>query len=265
MTRVTAVGSADAFNSAGRGHTAWLLEDGQGALMVDFGATALQGLRRLGRDPLALDAVLFTHLHGDHIGGWPFLLVDAQYRAQRTRALTVCGPPGTRDRLQALWSACYADTSTKPLGFPLEVRELRPGDALELQGRRVEAHAAQHMRPPHVALSYRVGEIAFTGDTGAHDGLRALTQGARLLCCECTDLRRGPVRAGPGFPAGQTRHLSWEELRTLLPALGVGRVLLAHLSEEARAGAAAIEAEARALGLDVHVCDDGSGSSLGGC
>ena len=262
MTRVTAVGSADAFNSAGRGHTAWLLDDERGAIMIDFGATTLQGLRRLGRDPEALDAVLFTHLHGDHIGGWPFLLVDAQYRARRTRPLTVCGPPGTRERLQALWAACYADTASRPLGFAIDVRELRPGDAIALQGRSVTAHLAQHMRAPHVALSFRIDDVAFTGDTGAHDGLQALATGARLLCCECSDLRPGSVRAAPDFPAGTSRHLSWQELRTLLPTLGVARVLLAHLSADVRGSAQEIEAEARALGLDLTVCDDGSSASL---
>ena len=68
--RVTALGSADAFFSAGRGHTCWLIEDDKGAYAVDFGATGLMALKRLRFDPDRLQAVHFTHLHGDHIGGW---------------------------------------------------------------------------------------------------------------------------------------------------------------------------------------------------
>ena len=261
--KVTCVGSADAFNGAGRGHTCWLIEDEQGAAMVDFGATALAGLRRLGRDPAQeLDAVHFTHLHGDHIGGWPFLLVDAQYRARRSRPLVVSGPPGTGDRLRALWAASYADTASRALGFAIDVRELDPGSSATLAGREVRAFRAQHMRPPHVALSLRIDQVAFTGDTGAHDGIFALVEGARLLCAECTDLEPGVLRAAPGYPAGERRHLSWAELRALLPALGVRRVLLAHLSAEVRAAGTSIEREAAALGLDLHVCDDGSTASV---
>jgi ribonuclease BN (tRNA processing enzyme) len=264
MTRVVALGSGDAFSSAGRGNTCWLVEDGAPLCTVDFGPTAMLALQRLGRDPQELRAVHFTHLHGDHIAGWPFLLVDAVYRAHRTGPLAVSGPPGTRDRLQALWAACYADAAAKELPFAIELRELAPGESAEICSRRVEALGAFHQRAPHVALSLRLhgpaGVLAFTGDTGPHPGLSALARGARLLCAECTDLRTpaSPASgASPDYPpeAGR-RHLSWDDLRELLPGLGVRQIALGHLGSEARAAAASIEAEARALGLNVKVCDD---------
>ena len=264
MRQVVALGSADAFFSAARGSTAWLVDDGAPLCAVDLGPTALLALRRLGRDPQDLRAVHFTHLHGDHIAGWPFLLVDAVYRARRDDPLAVTGPPGTRDRLQALWAACYADAAAKELPFPLEVCELEPGRAAEVCGRRVEALRAQHQRPPHVALSRRLhgpaGVLAFTGDTGPHAGLGELARDAALLCAECTDLRP-PEQASSGaaadYPAGAgRRHLSWDDLRAHLPTLGVRRIALGHLGAESRASAARIEAEARALGVEVRVCDD---------
>jgi len=216
MTKVTALGSADAFNSAGRGHTCWLIEDDRGVCAVDFGATALMALKRLGREPNGIDAVHFTHLHGDHIGGWPFLLVDAVYREKRVRPLVASGPPGTRERLQQLWSACYARAADKPLPFELTVHEMQAGETARLAGREVRAFAAQHATPPDVALSLRIGGLAFTGDTGViADGL---LDGARLLCAECTHA------AGT-----DSRHLSWDQLKDVkIP------MLLAHLGEEAR-------------------------------
>ena len=62
MRRVVALGSADAFSSAARGNTCWLVEDGAPLCAVDLGPTALLALRRLGRDPEELRAVHFTHL-----------------------------------------------------------------------------------------------------------------------------------------------------------------------------------------------------------
>ena len=65
--RVTALGSGDAFFSSGRGHTCWLVDDERGTFAVDFGATALLALKRLGRDPAQIGAIHLTHLHGDHV------------------------------------------------------------------------------------------------------------------------------------------------------------------------------------------------------
>ena len=251
--RVVALGSADAFCAAGRGHTCWLLEDARGLALIDFGATGLLALARLGIDPERIDSVHFTHLHGDHIAGWPFLLLDALYLRRRTRPLQVTGPAGTRERLASLFAACYADTAGRGLPFALDICELAPGDAREICGRRVTAFRAQHMRPPHVALSLRIdgpaGALAFTGDTGAHEGLDLLSRGADALFAECTELHAPALAADSG-------HLSWDELRLILPRLGVPRIALAHLGAAVRAAAHSIEIEARALGLSLTVCDD---------
>ena len=48
-------------------------------------------------DPRAIDAVLISHLHGDHFGGLPLLLLDATLRP-RTRPLVIAGPAATRLR-----------------------------------------------------------------------------------------------------------------------------------------------------------------------
>jgi ribonuclease BN (tRNA processing enzyme) len=231
--RVTALGSGDAFCSSGRGHTSWLVDDEQGTFAVDFGATALLALKRLGRNPEEIGAVHFTHLHGDHIAGWPFLLVDAVYRARRRAPLLASGPTGTADRLRALWAACYSTAAEAPLPFTLDVREIEPGDEAELAGRRVRAFRAEHMRPPQVALSLRIGKLAFTGDTGSIP--EGLCDGADLLCAECTNLEES-----------SDQHLGWQSLRQRLPP--VPRILLGHLGSDARTGIAPPPG--------VQVCDD---------
>jgi ribonuclease BN (tRNA processing enzyme) len=250
--RIVALGSADAFSSAGRGNTAWLLEDGSPPCTVDFGPTALAAMKRLGRDPQRIAAVHLTHLHGDHTGGIPMLLVDAVYRAHRKAPLDITGPPGTAERVQALWRDFYADAAASELEFELRIHELRPGETARIAGRELATFPAQHHRGSRIALMLSLGgpagKLAFTGDTGRCDALHDLARGADLLCAECTEFE--PTTAAP------RRHLAWTELRSLLPALGVRRVLLGHVGEEVRGNALAIEAEGRGMGLDLRVCDD---------
>ncbi|MFL5457022.1 MAG: MBL fold metallo-hydrolase [Myxococcales bacterium] len=250
--RIVVLGSADAFSSAGRGNTAFLVEDGAPPCTVDFGPTALLALKRLGRDPAEIAAVHLTHLHGDHVGGIPMLFVDAAFRAHRTAPLEITGPPGTAERVQTLWKAFYADAAKDDFAFELRIRELRPGETVRICDRDVSAFRAQHHRGDRIALMLSLrgpaGTLAFTGDTGPCDALRDLARGASLLCAECTDLE---VQG-----TATRRHLAWAELRDLLPALGVRRVILGHIGEAVRARAAAIEEEASRMGIDLRVADD---------
>lgn len=71
------IGSGDAFGSGGRLQPCILVTDKEQRFALDFGLTALIGLRRQEIDPNTIDAVLLSHLHGDHCGGVPFLLMDA--------------------------------------------------------------------------------------------------------------------------------------------------------------------------------------------
>ena len=74
MAQVTFLGTADAFNGAGRGNSCYLVEDSVGMYTVDFGPTALLKCVEYGADLKRLDGVYITHLHGDHIGGGGMLL-----------------------------------------------------------------------------------------------------------------------------------------------------------------------------------------------
>src|SRR5205085_6808917 len=93
----------------------------------DLGATALVGMRRLGLDPNRIGAVALSHLHGDHFGGLPFLLLDGQYDGGRATPLTVIGPRGTAERLSRALEALYPGASGLRWRFPFEVIDLPCG------------------------------------------------------------------------------------------------------------------------------------------
>ena len=69
-------------------------------------------MRRLGLEPNDIDTVFVTHLHGDHFGGLPWLLIDAQYVSKRTRPLIVTGPRGIEARFLTAAEALYPGMTT---------------------------------------------------------------------------------------------------------------------------------------------------------
>jgi len=70
-----------------------------GNVLIDCGATSMVAIRKSKSIPNGISTVLVSHLHGDHFGGLPFFLLDAQLISRRTAPLLFAGPPGLRERL----------------------------------------------------------------------------------------------------------------------------------------------------------------------
>jgi len=218
--------------------------------MVDFGATALSGMRRIGREPHELAALAFTHLHGDHIGGLPFLWIDSLFNRRRTEPLEILGPVGTQQRLTTLLEVTYGRSIAEvSLPFELSFTEIAPNEGRELAGFRVDGFPADHMDPPEQPLCLRIEspdgrKLAFSGDTAMCEGLMDASRGVDLLVAECTGL---------AHPVG--RHCAWEDWAGVLPHLDARSVLLTHLGEHVRA--AAERGELTAGGVALSFADDG--------
>lgn len=232
---LTIVGSGDAFGSGGRGNTCFWLETRRGTLAVDFGASALLALKALSLDPNRIDAVVLSHLHGDHFGGLPFLLLDAQFLSRRERPLLIAGPPGTRARLDALLEAFFPKSAGSKWKFDWSVQEIVPGIADTVLGHRVATAEVIHQSgAPSTALRIADGEtvFAYSGDTEWTDALLAIARGADLFICECY-----------AYAGKLTGHLTWEILKDRLGDLGATRTMLTHMNptmlahlDEVRAG-----------------------------
>ncbi|MGH8931000.1 MAG: MBL fold metallo-hydrolase [Egibacteraceae bacterium] len=124
--RTTVIGSGDAFGSGGRFQTCIALAGADPAdaphTLLDCGASSMVALRQHGVDLNALETVLISHLHGDHFGGLPFLILDGQFR-RRSTDLTVVGPPGTQSRLTGAMEALFPGSSTARRRFSVQVIE----------------------------------------------------------------------------------------------------------------------------------------------
>ncbi len=185
---VTFAGSGDAFGSGGRYQACIHLRDrgGSGPVLLDCGATSLSALKRLGLDPGEIAAVLVSHLHGDHFGGLPFLILDGQF-SRRTRPLTIAGPPGIARRLADAMECLFPGSSTTPRRFGIDTVELNPGSASVVSGVTVSAWEGDHPSgAPALLLRLDMAgkTLAYTGDTAWTSTLVDAAADADLLIAE---------------------------------------------------------------------------------
>ena len=186
---VTFAGSGDAFGSGGRLQACIAVQaDGQAPILLDCGATSLVALKRQGIDPNQVGAVLVSHLHVDHYGGLPQLILDGQF-SRREAPLTVAGPIGTAERLTAALEVMFPGSSTVRRRFEVNVVELQPGDGEECIGNAV-VHAVEvdHGMPGNTALGLRMEvagkTVTYTGDTAWTDVLIDLAADSDLFIAE---------------------------------------------------------------------------------
>ena len=220
--RVTIVGSGDAFGSGGRFNTCFYVESAKGTLLVDCGATSLVALKTLGLDHGRVDGIILSHLHGDHFGGLPFLLLDAQFLSRRERPLLIAGPPGTRARLNALLEVFFPASTANKWRFPWSVMEIEPGRPAEVLGHAVTTIEVVHFSgTPSTALRLSDGQklFAYSGDTEWTEALLPVAAGAGLFIIECY-----------GHAGRIAGHVCWEILKPRLPDLRAKRIMVTHMN-----------------------------------
>lgn len=220
--KLTIVGCGDAFGSGGRHNTCFLLETAKATLLVDCGASAMTALKTQAIDPNRIDAIVLSHLHGDHFGGLPFLLLDSQYLARRERPLLIAGPPGARARIDAALEVFFPKSTGTKWRFPWRVEEIAPGIAADVLGHSiVTAEVVHQSGAPSTALRVSDGDkvFAYSGDTEWTDALLPIAAQADLFVCECY-----------AYAGKLTGHISWEVLKARLSDLHAGRIMLTHMN-----------------------------------
>ncbi|HEU5155653.1 MAG TPA: MBL fold metallo-hydrolase [Streptosporangiaceae bacterium] len=262
--RVTVAGSGDAFGTGGRLQTCLHLRPlpsppdagaagaadaragagaGADAVLVDCGATALTGLKRLGLEPGEVTVVAVSHLHGDHFGGLPFLILDGQFR-RRVRPLHLIGPPGLADRLTRAMETFFPGSADVRRRFEVHVHELSVGgDPVDVAGVSVRGFPVDHQAgAPALGLRVTVAgrTVAYSGDTSWTDVLLDVADGADLFVCEAYTFDRA-VRY----------HLHVPDLLAALDRIRCPRILLTHAGPQ-------VLARRGDLGPGMPLADDGT-------
>jgi ribonuclease BN (tRNA processing enzyme) len=227
------LGTGNAFADGGRSHACIHLEAAGVSLLLDCGGASLPAIKSA-IDPATLQAIAISHLHGDHFGGIPYLLME-QYFAGRTAPLAIGGPRMLRQRTTHAADALFPDFFAKtPLDYALSYVTLGETPTL-LGGAEVSAHPVKHVEAsdPHglrVTIDGRL--IAYSGDARWSGELVTVAQGADLFICESTH-----------FATSDPAHLSYTELIANRAQLDCGRIILTHLGRESLAHLSEMELE----------------------
>jgi ribonuclease BN (tRNA processing enzyme) len=240
---VTFIGSGNAFADGGRSHACILVSAPGVSVLLDCGGSSLPAIKRE-IDPEAIDAIAISHLHGDHFGGIPYLVVE-QHFAGRTAPLAIGGPRALAERLRAAESALYPDffRGTK-LGFTIHETVLGPSET-ELGGALVSALPVRHVAEsdPH-GLRVRVGNtvVAYSGDATWSDELARVARGADLFICDASY-----------FDRDDPAHVSYRTLLSHRGDLDCKRIVLTHLGADILARIGELELEHAVDGAVIDV------------
>ncbi|MGV1008101.1 MAG: MBL fold metallo-hydrolase [Dermatophilaceae bacterium] len=221
--RLTVVGCAGSVPGPGSAASCYLLEadddERTWRFVVDLGSGSLGPLQRH-TDPLALDAVLLTHLHADHFLDLNGLYVMHRYRPgpKRRPPIRVVGPPGTPQRISL---AYYGRVVSMARHFRFET--LSDGTPVHVGPFMVTPARTVH---PVESYGFRVEAcgrvVAFTGDTDSCPALAPLISGADLVLADSAFV--------DGRDAERGIHLSGSRAaEAAMAAGGVKRLMLTHI------------------------------------
>jgi ribonuclease Z len=236
------LGTSGSIPSAVRDTTSIVVTAPEGAVLLDCGGSPIQKLRRVGVDPLALVAVVITHIHPDHSYGLPALVRNLAVLGRRTPLPIYCRPEHV-EPLQSLLT--LFNTLERPGMFKLTVRKIELADnapLLDLGPLDLRTSPNDHGAMPNFAVRVDVAGrpgFVYSSDTRPCDTVVALARGVDTLVHEATYSERDPGRAG-----GHA-HSTAAEAGEVAARARVRRLILTHIGAEYHDAIEALAEEAR--------------------
>lgn len=256
--RLTLLGTGCPQIDPARMGPASLVRAGENALLVDCGSGVTQRLVQAGSSGRAIDALLLTHLHSDHVVDLHQLIVSSWHQG-RWRPWRIFGPPGTHgfvERSFALWRAeldfrIAHERRPSTAGLAAEVTEFANGETFQVGTFAATAVKVNHDPFPETygfVIEQQGRRLVFSADTIFWPPLVEAARGADCLVHEVFILREMPVV--PGVRSEETRdavagyHTLSTEVGRVAAEAGVGVLVLNHFVPT-RFDAAALVAEVR--------------------
>ncbi len=221
--KITFIGSGDACATGGKNQTCFLIEDTSKTFLVDCGPASLAALRKNGFNTEKIDFVINTHMHGDHFGGIPYLLMDMDINCQRKRAFKIFGPENIGIRVPELMNVLYPGYLIK--NYQVSFHNLKADSLEQVEGYNVQTFLMEH-KAYSDCLGYRISNnnfsFAYTGDTAWTEKIFDLAKDTDVFICECSLYEKNL----------NLKHIAYKELIANIDKIKTQRLILTHLSQD---------------------------------
>lgn len=242
---ITLLGTGNPRPSMERFGPSILVEAGETDILIDVGRGAIQRLFQIGaaqqiRD---VDLVLFTHLHSDHVVGFPDFWLSG-WVFGRDRPLPVMGPPGTESMCEHLDRAFAFDQKVRSIddrfaaaGIELETSDVEPSVIYEQDGVRITVFDVDHGNGIVPAYGYRVDygpyAAAFSGDMKYDERIVEHAKGVDVLVMEVisaeVEMRRAQVRGQAAVERVLLQHIGEEQAGTIFARVKPRLAVYSHI------------------------------------
>lgn len=229
--RLTVLGSGTVDPQPHRACSGYHVKTSHEEFLFDLGNGALRRAVESSVEPSKVQHLFLSHLHPDHTADIVPLLFARKYAPSPwddVPALTIHGPEGTKEFLEALYSAWPSIRPNDPA--TLTVDEIPPerGEVFEKASTTVGVVPVEHGDMEAFAYWVKDGEksLVYSGDTKLCEGIKNAAWGADLFVCECSCFPRGcePLYC-------REVHLSWEDVAEICEEANPLAVVLTHLYE----------------------------------
>jgi ribonuclease Z len=251
--RIRLLGTGTPTPSMRRMCSGYVVEVGQDVIVFDHGFGAHHRLLELGIPATRVTHLFLSHLHYDHCGDYPRLLLTRwDQGAGKIPELAVFGPPPLKRVSEALFaeggafgpdliSRTQHDCSlgiyqarggVLPRQMPHPaITEVRSGDIVRPGEWTVDVTAARHFQPYLVSLAFRLstpaGSFVYSGDSGPSTGIRALAEQCDVLVHMCQYM--SGTELNESFAESCMGHM---ELAALAQEAGAKNLVATHLTEQ---------------------------------
>jgi ribonuclease BN (tRNA processing enzyme) len=251
--RIRLLGTGTPTPSLARMCSGYVVEIGSDVIVFDHGFGAHHRLLELGIPATKVTHFFCSHLHYDHMGDYPRLLLTRwDQGAGRIPDLKVYGPPPLRQVTQALFqeggafwpdlvartehmcsvSLYHARGGTGRREKPMpDVTEMRPNEVVSGNGWTVKAVGVAHFGPQLTSYGFRFdspeGSFVYSGDSGPCASMERLSQGCDVLVHMCHYL--SGTALCPEFAESCMGH---KELAALAQKAGVKTLVITHVTEQ---------------------------------